>query len=141
MSASTVRTITGLVLVIHGIGHSMALFPALNISSNETWHHRSWLLSGLMGDTASRVIIVILFGVAIIGFIAAGLGVFGWLVPHDSWRALALISAVLGLVALGIFWNAFASLFPNKIGAVAVNLALLWGLLGTNALSNTLADI
>lgn len=141
MSASTVRIITGLVLIVHGIGHSMALMPALDISSNENWHYRSWLLSGLLGDNASRAIVIVLFGIAIVGFIAAGFGVFGWLVPRDSWKTLALASAVLGLVALAIFWNAFVTLFPNKIGAIAVNLALLWGIVGTNALSNAFADI
>jgi len=94
-----------------------------------------------MGDSASRAIVVILFGFSRIGFIAASFGVFGWLIPHNSWRTLALLSAVVGLVALALFWNAFASFFPNKIGAIGVNLALIWGLLGTNALSNILADV
>jgi hypothetical protein len=141
MSVSTFRLITGLVLIFHGIGHTLAFIPALNLPSNENWHYRSWLLDGLLGDTTSRVIVIILFGAALIGFITAGLGVFSWLVPHDSWRTLALVSALIGLVALVLFWNAFASFFPNKVGAIAVNLALLWGLLGTNALSNMIADI
>lgn len=135
MSASTIRIITGLVLIVHGIGHVMAFFPALNWSSSEKWHYRSWLLSGILGDTASRILVVVLFGAAGLGFIAAGLGVFGWLVPHDSWQNLALVSAVISLVALGLFWNAFAALFPNKIGSIVVNALVLWGTLGSNALS------
>ena len=95
MSASTIRIITGLVLIIHGIGHAMAFFPALNIFSNEKWHHRSWLLSGFLGDTVSRALVIILFGVALIGFIAAGLGLFGWLVPHSAWQILAINLASL----------------------------------------------
>jgi len=140
MSTSTVRFITGFVLIVHGIGHALAFFPALNIFSTEKWHARSWMLGGL-NDTASRVIIIILFGIALIGFIAAGLGVFDWLVPHDLWQKLAIGSAVVGLIALAIFWNAFASLFPNKIGAIAVNIAVLWTLLGTNTLSQMVVDL
>jgi hypothetical protein len=132
MSPSTLRTIISLVLLVHGIGHIMAFFPALNISSTETWHHRSWLLTSFVGDTASRVISIILFGAAFIGFIAAGLGLIDWLVPHDSWRTLAIVSAVISLVALGLFWNSFASFFPNKIGAIVVNVAVLLGLLISN---------
>lgn len=125
MSATTLRIIIGLVLIVHGIGHAMAFFPVMNLFSTEKWHHRSWLLTDLVGDSASRVISVVLFGSALIGFIAAALGLFGWLVPHDLWRTLAIVSAVISLVALALFWNSFASLFPNKIGAIAVNLAVL----------------
>jgi len=132
MSPTTLRLIIGLVLLVHGIGHVMAFLPALNITSTDKWHHRSWLLVPVIGDTASRVISIILYGAAFIGFIAAALGLFGWLVPHDLWRSLAVVSAVISLIALALFWNSFASLFPNKIGAIAVNIAVLVCLLWLN---------
>ena len=141
MSEPTIRIITALVLIVHGIGHSMALFPALNISSTENWHHRSWLLSGLLGDQISRIMVVILFGVTTIGFIAAGLGLLGWLVPHSAWQTLALVCAVISLVALGLFWNAFVTFFPNKIGAIAVNAATLWALLGSGNLPEMIKNL
>lgn len=132
MSPTTLRLIIGLVLLVHGIGHVMAFLPALNITSTDKWHYRSWLLAPVIGDTASRVISIILYGAAFIGFIAAALGLFGWLVPHDLWRSLAVVSAVISLIALALFWNSFASLFPNKIGAIAVNIAVLVCLLWLN---------
>lgn len=132
MSPTTLRIIIGLVLLVHGIGHVMAFLPALNISSTDNWHHRSWVLTPLIGDTASRVISIILFGAAFVGFIAAALGLFGWIVPHELWRTLSVVSAVISLVALGLFWNSFASFFPNKIGAIVVNIAVLVCLLWLN---------
>ena len=132
MSPTTLRIIIGLVLLVHGIGHIMAFLPALNITSTDNWHHRSWLLTPLIGDTASRVISIILFGAALLGFIAAGLGLFSWLVPHELWRSLAVYSAVISLAALALFWNSFVSFFPNKIGAIAVNIAVLVCLLWLN---------
>jgi fumarate reductase subunit C len=45
---------------------------------------------------------------------------------------LALISAVISLVDLVLFWNAFVSFIPNKLGAIAVNVATLVCLLGLN---------
>jgi len=125
MSPTNLRIIIGLILFAHGIGHSMALFPALNITSTDSWHHRSWLLTPLIGDTASRVISIILFGTALIGFIGAALGIMDWLVPHEIWRTLAVFSAVISLAALALFWNSFVAFFPNKIGAIAVNIAVL----------------
>lgn len=141
MSTATIRIITGLVLIIHGIGHVMALFPALNITSTDKWHYRSWLLTGLLGDTFSRVLVVALFGAALIGFIASGLGIFGWLVPHSAWQTHAIVSAVISLVALALFWNAFVTLFPNKIGAIVVNIATLWALLGSGTFSEMIKNL
>jgi hypothetical protein len=141
MSTSTIRIITALVLIVHGIGHAMAFFPALNIFSTEKWHYRSWLLSGFLGDTVSRVFVMILFGAALIGFVAAGLGLLGWLVPHNAWQPLAIISAVISLVALGLFWNSFASLFPNKIGAILVDVVTLWALLGSGSFSEMVKNL
>ena len=99
MSTSTVRLLTGLVLIIHGIGHALAFFPALNFFSNENWHYRSWLVSSVLGDTTSRVVIIVLFAIPFLGFIASGLGVFGWLFiwklwPQDGQLALPAASAV-----------------------------------------------
>jgi hypothetical protein len=69
---------------------------------------------------------------ALVGFLAAALGLMGWLVPHDSWRTLAIVSAVISLIALALFWNAFVSFIPNKLGAIAVDIATLVCLLGLN---------
>ncbi|MCA9956160.1 MAG: hypothetical protein KC434_15630 [Anaerolineales bacterium] len=141
MSTSTVRIVTGLVLIVHGIGHAMAFFPALNIFSTEKWHYHSWLLNSTLGDTASRTFVIVLFAIPFLGFIASGLGIFNVLVPHEWWPKLAIVSAVVGTIALAIFWNAFASFFPNKVGAIVVNIAVLWGLLGTNSLSQMVAKV
>ena len=141
MSTNTIRIITGSVLILHGIGHVMALLPALNIASTEKWNYRSWLLSGVIGETFSRVLVIILFGAAMIGFIASGMGLFGWLVPHGAWQTLALISAVISLVALALFWNAFVAFFPNKVGAIVVNVAILWALLGSGPFSEMIKSL
>jgi hypothetical protein len=45
------------------------------------------------------------------------------------WRTLAIWSSVISLVAIALFWNAFVALFPNKIGAIAVDVATLVALL------------
>ncbi len=132
MSPTLLRLIIAAVLFLHGVGHVMALLPAFKIASTETWHDRSWLLTRVIGESASRVILVILFGAALLGFVCAALGLMGWLVPHDTWRTLSIVSAVISLVAIALYWNAFVAFFPNKIGALAVNLAVLVCLLYLN---------
>ena len=110
----------------------MAFFPAFGISSTETWHANSWLLNRFIGDSASKVILVILFGAALLGFVGAALAIMGWLIPYDAWRTLSIVSAVISLLAIVLYWNAFVALFPNKIGALAVDIAVLVCLLFLN---------
>jgi hypothetical protein len=132
MSGTTLRIIIALVFFVHGVGHFMGIMPALGLSTVKGWSSHSWLLTPLLGDTVARIISVILFGAALVGFLAAALGLMGWLVPHDSWRTLAVASAVISLIALALFWNAFVSLIPNKLGAIAVDVATLVCLLLLN---------
>lgn len=129
MSSDTLRLIVAGVLLVHGIGHILGVLAALGFSTMEKWSSQSWLLTGLLGETVSRVICFIMFLIAMVGFIVAALAVMGWLFPHEWWRPLSAISAVLSLLGLALFWNAFPALVPNKIGAIAVDIALLVGLL------------
>ena len=132
MSPITLRFVIAFILFVHGVGHSMALFPAFGWSTVETWNTRSWLFSGLLGDTITRIIAIVLFSAALIGFVGAALGLLGWLLPHDFWRTLAIASSLISLIAIALFWNAFVAFFPNKAGAIAVDVAVLVGLLWVN---------
>ena len=131
MSGVTLRALVAVVLFIHGIGHVMGVLPAFGLST-EGWHSRSWLLTPILGETISRILSVILFLLALIGFIASSLALLGWLVPHDWWRTLALVSAVISIVTIVLFWNAFVTFFPNKVGALGVDIAVLVCLLALN---------
>ena len=131
MDPATLRLVVFGVLFVHGIGHVQGVMAGLGISSTETWHGRSWLLTNLLGETVSRTLGLIIYLVSAVGFIAAGLGVMGWLVPNDGWRNLALGFAVISLVGLVFYWHSLVALF-NKVGAIGVNLAILVGLLLLN---------
>ncbi len=128
MSSTLLRFLIGLFLVVHTIGHGLAFFPAFGIAATENWHSRSWLLTDLLGANVSRVVYLLLFAIVILGFLGVTLGFFGWLVPGAWIQPVAITSAVISLVALALFWNAFPFLFPMKVGALAVNVAILWGL-------------
>ncbi len=130
MSVTTLRTIIAAVLFIHGVGHFMGVMPALRLVDVKGWNSHSWLLTPLVGEGVARFISIVLFLAALVGFLATALAVMGWLVPHDPWRPLALVSAVISLVAIVLFWNAFVSFIPNKLGAIVVNVATLVCLLG-----------
>jgi hypothetical protein len=140
MSPRTLRFLIAGVLSFHGIGHLMGVLPGLRLFKVDAsspswlkgWTSHSWLLSGLLGDTASRVLCIALFGAAFTCTIASALGLLGWVVPHDGWRTLALTAAVISLVAVALYWNALMLFFPHKVGALSVDIATLVCLLVLN---------
>ena len=128
MSPKTLRTIIAIFLFVHAIGHAQGVVAALGVIKSDTWHIRSWLFDGLLGEKASRIIAIILFAACVLGFLATAFSFLGIGLPHENWRTLAVIFAIPSVVGLVTYWNAFAQLF-NKIGAIGVNGWILIGLL------------
>jgi len=129
MSDQTIRIIVPLALIIHGIGHWMGILTATGVIKTDSWNTRSWLLTDPLGDTTARMIALVIWAVAFVGFLAAGAGAWGWSVTEGSWRTIAVVCSIISLAGLFFFWNAFATLFPNKIGAIAINVIALVGIL------------
>jgi hypothetical protein len=107
----------------------MGILTAASVINTDSWNSRSWLLSDPLGDNRARFLALIIWVIVFVGFVAAGAGAWGWSVTEESWRTIAVACAVLSLVGLFFFWNAFAMLFPNKIGAIAINAIALVGIL------------
>ncbi|MBN1122426.1 MAG: hypothetical protein JXJ17_15225 [Anaerolineae bacterium] len=127
MSTKAIQIIVPLVIILHGVGHVMGILTAANIVHTDTWNSRSWLLTNTLGDTPARMIALVLWIVTVVGFIAAGAGAFGWPPTAGNWRTITVVMAIISLVTLAVYWNAFAVLIPNKIGSIVVNLAVLYG--------------
>jgi len=125
---SKLTWLIAIVFFIHGIGHIMCILPALGLDASPTWNSYSWLLTNLIGQKAANVVGIIIWLAAIVGFLLVALALLGWGVPYVWWRPLAVVSAVISLIGVILFWNAFASWF-NKAGAITVDLAVLVGLL------------
>ena len=121
--------LVGLVLLVHGVGHVLGLFPVFKDDLVSGWNARSRLITDTIGDTASKGISAVLWSTCAILFVMAGLAVLGWGIPYEWWRPLAVVGAGLSTVTLVLFWNGFPALFPNKIGALAVNFVVLGGVL------------
>jgi hypothetical protein len=129
MNVKNFQLIIGLAILVHGVGHSMGVLAAFDTFATQTWHGRSWLLTPLVGPMPARVLGSVLFAMLTIAFVVAGLGFLGWGVPATLWQPLALIGAIVSLVMLFFYWNSFSAFF-NKAGAIFVNIALLYGILG-----------
>jgi hypothetical protein len=146
MSGTTLRTLLTLVLLFHGVAHLVGVIPALGVFNvgqptspdwAKNWSSRSWLLTDLLGDGLARLICIVLYLAATVLTVAAALGMAKWGVPHDSWRTLAVAAAIVSLVAVTLYWNAIMRLFPQKVGCIGVDIAVLVCLLLANWPSET----
>ena len=117
------KIVIALVLLGHGIGHSMGLLGIFKVATvNPAWNGDSWLLSDPAGRFATQVVGGLLWTAAILGFTALAAIVLGWL-PTTWFTPLAIGSAVVSLVGLLLFPVAFPPF--STIGALAVDLAVL----------------
>lgn len=133
LSKATLRAVIAALLFFHGIGHLMGVVPALElVETNDSspawlrnWSSHSWLVTPPLGDAGARAVSLVLFLSVAAGMAGASLGILGWGVPYDWWRGLAIASAAVSLAAIALYWNAFIFFFPHKMGALAMDIAVL----------------
>jgi hypothetical protein len=128
---SSWRLWIGIVLILHGIGHILGVI-ALTSLGGENWNARSWLLTDSIGDGPARTLSVVLWIGCCIAFIVAGLALLEIGFPESLWKPVAVAAAFVSLATLALFWNGFPVLFPNKIGAIAINVTAIVGVLITD---------
>jgi hypothetical protein len=117
------KIVIALVLLAHGIGHSMGLLQLFKVATvNPQWHGDSWILTGPAGTTVTQVVGGLLWTGAIVGFAALAVTVLGWL-PASWFPPLAVGSAVVSLAGLLLFPIAFPTF--STLGALAVDVAVL----------------
>lgn len=130
MSPQLLRGVVGVILLAHGLGHALTLFPLFGIRLSDSHSSLSPLLDTSLGTGLSSGLCVLLNGAALIGFCLAGMALAGWGVPRELWERLALVAAGISLLGLILFWNSYPFLFPNKVGVLAVDLwalvSILW---------------
>ncbi len=119
MSTQTIRILIAGALLVHGIGHTLGIWKFA----------RAWPFLRVP-ESPLRLAEGILWVLVCIGFVLSFMSFYGVLVPAGWWRPLATVFAVISLVILLLFgrsWPAF-----NFIGASAMNVAILAGLLWLN---------
>lgn len=117
------KLLIALVLLAHGIGHSLGLLQVFRIATvNPQWNGDSWLLTGPVGSAAAQAAGVVIWATAIVGFAALAAVVIGWL-PATWWVPLAVGSAAVSLAGLALFPTAFPP--ASSVGALVVDVAVL----------------
>lgn len=101
MSSQMWRWLLAVVVGAHGIGHVLFL---VSLAGWADWGGptRSWLLTDLIGDTATRIAGSLLWLAVTAGFVAVAVGILG---QQAWWRGLALGSAAASILALILYWT------------------------------------
>ena len=118
-------------LILHGLVHAVLAAapipndPDSNPGAYFTATIRSWLLPRLgLNDTAVQWIGIILVVLTTLGFVLAGLGVFGAPGLRTVWRTVAVVSACVSLLLLILYWHPF--LVAGVLLDIGILVALLW---------------
>jgi hypothetical protein len=124
------QIVIGIFLFLHGLVHLLYLGQSarlFELQPGMVWPDSSWAFSRLLGDEATRVLASISCGMAAIGFVAGGIGIF---VMQAWWRPVVVGSATFSAVIFILFWDRQAQMLANK-GAIGllINLAILIALL------------
>jgi hypothetical protein len=134
------QAVLGAVLVVHGLITTMIGVgavtnpnsPAMTLPSWFSWwpgpFGRSWLLDALNLGTGAAVLGGLVWLIAGVALVAAGLGWLGVPGVRDLWQPIAFVGAAVGLVAAALYFH------PLYLVALLINLAvvvLLWGRLTT----------
>ena len=81
------RFVIALVLMAHGIGHSIGIMQSLRIATiNPDWNGDSWLISGFAGTSVTQAVGVVVWTVALVGFLLAAAVVVGGGCPRRGGR-------------------------------------------------------
>jgi hypothetical protein len=132
------KLLISVLLILHGLivagqsaGSFRSTFPnELQNPSFVSWWPinmgRSWLFSWLGLERTLTVYRVggLLWLVGGIALVAAGLGIWGFVIPADWWRGLAVSGAAISLFMLAVYFHPITII--GTASSIAVLVALIW---------------
>jgi hypothetical protein len=119
------RFLFGIFIVLHGLVHLWYVTLSQRLVEFQPemgWSGESWLFLPWLGDAATRSLATVLYGLATLGFVIGGIGIFalqGW------WRPLVIGSAAFSAAIILLFWDGGLHMLVEKglIGFL-INVAL-----------------
>ena len=138
MSPQIIEFVITAVLLLHGVAHARAfscLAQTAGGGGSKIWIPvHSWLFPKASKKTAAAIAAVFWL-LATVGFIAAAMGFWGFILPGAYWRQIALVSAVISTLGTILFSGIWPGA-PDKrlstadtIISLVVNAAVLVALL------------
>lgn len=118
------RWLVALLVAAHGFVYLSAARGVLPIF--EGWRGTSWLLGRAVTGEALKQLSLVLWAVAGVGIIAAGVAMGFAPDATGLWRTLAAAASAVGIASFFVFWDGQVSrLFEQGVLGVAISLAIL----------------
>jgi hypothetical protein len=124
-----ITTIIAIILMAHGLGHALGILAGMGIKLSKRHSLHPSVFNGFPGKSVSVFLGIVLSSAAIIFFMATGLSLLDLLLPQDLWQILGITASVISIFLLVFYWNFLPFLFPNKIGAIVIDLYLIMTIL------------
>jgi hypothetical protein len=127
------RILIGLFIVLHGLVHLWYFTLSQGVVEFKPemgWSGRSWIFTGLLGESATRSLASVLYVFAALAFVVSGIGIF---IRAEWWRPLLLGSAIFSSAIIFLLWDGRLKRIMEKgllgllISAVIVAAILLKG--------------
>ena len=124
------RTLFAVFTILHGLVHLWPVVLSQGLVEYKPemgWTGESWLLTGLIGDSATRLVASVVYLVAAVMVVVSGVGLFTGL---HWWRPVLLASAVFSAAVILTFWDGRAGLLVEKgLVGLLIDLAIVLMLL------------
>jgi hypothetical protein len=121
-----VTILLGLFLVAHGMVYGLYAGQAarlFELKPGLTWPDASWALSGVIGDSAVRWIVTILFLLVAAGFVVSGVAL---MFRQSWWQVIAAAVAVFATLVLLLVWNGrLQGLSEQGLYAILINAGIV----------------
>jgi hypothetical protein len=132
--SDAVRLGLALVVFAHGVGHILFLGPVVGLGNWAGQTGQSWLLTGAVGENATRAIATFTWSAVIALFIG---GVGGFLVGAEWWRGAIVMAAALSITGIVVFWGGIAT--SSAMFAIVADVVILAALVLAHWPSTNLA--
>jgi hypothetical protein len=99
------RFLTGLFIILHGLVHLWYFTLSrglVEFKPDMGWTGKSWLLTGVLGDSTTRTLAAALYLVATIALVVSGLAIF---LRAAWWQPLLMGSAAISVATILLFWD------------------------------------
>jgi hypothetical protein len=118
--------ILGIFLVAHGWAHVWYVILSqrlIEFKEEMVWTGESWVLSGFLSESVTRLISTLGYSVSLIGFVAGGVAL---ILGRDWWRPITLASAIISSVTVVLFWDGKLSMLKERgIIGLLIDLAVI----------------
>ena len=119
MVSTTIRYGLAVIIFAHGIGHVVGFWGDSRFS---------WALTGVLGEGLTWALEVVWMLVSAALFLGAVMALLDIAVPHETWRTLVSVAALVSIGGIVLFWGTWpgGTMFFAFVFDLALLVVVVW---------------